>query len=170
MGWDVAVAAEWLAPEFLPRTGVAAAKMARWAGVAWARLGSRRLGAHRERGLLRERFELFEMSYQFVFRGPTGEVELNHLQSANGWFAPYPKTDEETGNDSQVDLDGDAVAAIGQQMTATQDAFEPAEKELHSPAKTVAERDQLGSEIEAAGRQQEDLRMALRIGPARVDF
>ena len=35
---------------------------------------ARPLGAHRERGLLRERFQLVEMSQEFVFRSPAGEV------------------------------------------------------------------------------------------------
>ena len=68
------------------------------------------------------------MSHQFLFRGPALEVELKHLQGANGWFPPHPETDEEAGNDGQIDLDRDTLWTVGQQMTATEDAFEPAKK------------------------------------------
>ena len=110
------------------------------------------------------------MSQQFLFRGPVHEVELNHLQGANGWLPPYPETDEQTGDDGQVDLDRNAVLAVGQQMTATQDALEPAKEEFHRPAKTVAQGHQLGGQIEATGRQQKDFRTALGIGLADFDF
>ena len=59
--------------------GAAAANVARLARGSGERLSIHGLGAHREPGLLRERFYLVEMSHQFVFRSPTGEVELNHL-------------------------------------------------------------------------------------------
>ena len=52
------------------------------------------------------------MGHEFVFCGPAGEVELNHLQGANGWLTTHPETDEKTGDDSQVDLDLDAVGAV----------------------------------------------------------
>ena len=78
--------------------------------------------------MLGERFKLLEMSHQFVFGSPAGEVELKHLQGANGWFPPHPETDEETGYDGQVDLNRDTVLAVGQQMTTTEDALEPAEE------------------------------------------
>ena len=110
------------------------------------------------------------MSHQFVFRGPAREVELNHLQGAKGWFPADPETDEQTGDDGQVDLDRDAVVAVGQQMTATQDALEPAKEEFHGPAKTVAQGHQLGGEVETTGRQQQDVRTALSVGLAGIDF
>jgi hypothetical protein len=63
--------------------------------------------------LRRERFELVQISQQLIFRGPAGEVELQHLQCANGGFPPDPKTDQQTGDDAQVDLDRHAVGTIG---------------------------------------------------------
>src|SRR5271170_3585539 len=95
------------------------AKTAWLVGEACQQPVNRTLGAHRERSLLREQFELVEMSHQFIFRGPAHEVELDHLQGANGGLSPHPETDQEAGDDGQVDLDRDAVAAVGQQMTAT---------------------------------------------------
>ena len=61
-----------------------------------------------------EWLELVEMSHQFVFRGPAYQVELNHLQSTNRGLPPHPETDQQTGDDGQVDLDLNAVAAVGQ--------------------------------------------------------
>src|ERR1700730_5372712 len=60
-------------------------------------------GAHRERGLLRGRWELVEMSRQFRFAGPTLEVELDHLEGANAGFPSGPETEEQAGDDRQVD-------------------------------------------------------------------
>ena len=54
------------------------------------------------------------MSHQLFVRGPADEVELKHLQSANGWFPPGPETDQEAGDDGQVDLDGDAGTAVSE--------------------------------------------------------
>src|ERR1700693_2621333 len=76
---------------------------------------------------------MLQMSHQFLFRGPAREVELQHLQSAKGWFAPGPQANEQTGNEGQVDLDRDAVQTVGQQMTTTEDALEPAKKEFRLP-------------------------------------
>ena len=53
------------------------------------------------------------MRHEFRFRGPASEVKLNHLQGAYGWLPPHPETDEEAGNDGQVDLDRDTVTAVG---------------------------------------------------------
>src|SRR5262245_4157932 len=100
------------------------------------------------------------MSRKIRLAGPALEVELNHVQGADARFATRPQTDEETGNHGQVDFHGDALRAVRQQMTATEDAFEPAEKQFHGPTKTVAQGNQLGSESEAAGHQQEDFRTA----------
>src|ERR1022692_280876 len=110
------------------------------------------------------------MRHQFFFRGPAHEVELDHLQGANGRLAANPETDQQAGNDGQVDLDRDTVAAVGQQMTTAEDAFEPAEKQLHGPAITVAQSDQLGREIEATRRQEQDVRPALGVDLAGIDF
>ena len=77
------------------------------------------------------------MSHQFVFGGPADEVELDHLQRAAGWLPPRPETDKQAGDDGQVDLNGDAVAAVGEQVPATEDAFEPTEKEFHAPAEAI---------------------------------
>src|SRR5450631_1929851 len=55
-------------------------------------------------------------------------------------------------------------------MTTAEDAFEPAEKEFHGPAITVAQRDQFGREVEPTGCQQEDVRPTLGVGLAGIDF
>ena len=110
------------------------------------------------------------MSHQFLFGGPALEVELDHFQGPDGGLPPRPEADEQTGNDGQVDLDGDAVLAVGQQMTATQDAFEPAEKEFHAPAITVAQGDQPGGQVEAAGRQEKNVGTAVGVGLSGFDF
>src|ERR1700733_9891340 len=110
------------------------------------------------------------MGRQFLFRGPAHEVELNHLQGANGRLAANPETDQQAGDDGQVDLNRHTVAAFGQQMTATKDAFGPPEKQLHGPAITVTQSDHLRGEIEPIRRQEQEVRPALRIGLAGIDF
>lgn len=110
------------------------------------------------------------MGLQFRFAGPALEVELNHLQGAHRWLAANPQTDQQAGDDRHIDLDSDARVTVRQQVPATQDAFEPAEEEFHAPAITVGQSHQLGSEVEAAGRQQQDLRTALGVGRAGSNF
>ena len=110
------------------------------------------------------------MGRQFRFAGPTLEVELDHLQGADAWFASRPEGDEQAGYHGQVDLNRDALLAERQQMTATQDALEPAKKQLHGPAKTVPQSDQFRREVETAGRQEQDVGTALCVRLAGIDF
>src|SRR5471030_3158225 len=97
------------------------------------------------------------MSLQFVFRGPAHEVVLKHVKRASGGLAAGPESDQQARDDGQIDLDGDAVAVVGQQMAATENALEPPEKEFNRPAKTVGQGNQLGVEVEATGRQQQNV-------------
>ena len=94
-------------------------------------------------------FELADVLQQFVGRRQAAEVELQHFPGSLGRLLAGPQADEQAGDDAQVDLDGDAVLAGGQQMLATEDALEPAEEQLDGPAVAVAQSNQFGVEVEA---------------------
>ena len=79
-------------------------------------------------------FELIDVRLQFFGRGQTAEVELQHFPGAFGWLLAGPEADEQAGDDPQVDLDGEAVSAGGQEMLATEDTLEPTEEQLDEPS------------------------------------
>jgi hypothetical protein len=83
--------------------------------------------------------------------GPTDEVELNHLQRSFGGFAASVQCDQQTGDQSDVQLDGDAVFTVGDEMAAAEDAFEPTKEKFYRPAIAVGERNEVGVEVEAIG-------------------
>src|SRR5271156_5496260 len=112
--------------------------------------------------------ELIDVRLQLLCSGPATEVELQHFPGALGRLLSGPQADEQAGDEAQIDLDGDAILAGGQQMLAAEDAFEPAEEQLDGPAVTVAEGDKFGVQIEAIGRQQQDDGVAVLVG--RVNF
>src|SRR5437899_238207 len=68
-----------------------------------------------------------KVNKQFLLRRPTTEVELQHFVRSLRRFLACPHADEQTGQHAQVDLDRQAVLAVGQQMPTAQNAFEPAE-------------------------------------------
>jgi hypothetical protein len=113
-------------------------------------------------------FESVDVRLQFLGRGQAAEVELQHLPGPLGRLLAGPQTDEQAGDDAQVDLDGDAVAAGGQEMLATEDALEPTEEQLDGPAVAITQSDQFGVEVEAIGGQEQDDGLAVFVGG--VDF
>src|SRR5208337_1917271 len=83
-------------------------------------------------------FQLLDVGLQFLPASQATKVELNHLQSPLRWLFSCPEADQQAGDDPQVDLDLNPIHVVGEQMTAAQDAFEPAEKQLHRPSIFVA--------------------------------
>jgi hypothetical protein len=78
--------------------------------------------------------QLLDVGLQFLPASEATEVELNHLQGPLRWLFSGPEADQQAGDDPQVDLDLNPIHVVGKQMTAAQDAFEPAEKQLRLPA------------------------------------
>jgi hypothetical protein len=114
-------------------------------GRAWVARAERRAAASTPRGesvkklptdnsgrlVGRLGFKPADVLQQFFDRGQAAEVELQHLPGSLGRFLASPKADEQAGDDGQVDLDGDAVLAGGQQVLTTQDALEPTEEQFN---------------------------------------
>ncbi len=57
--------------------------------------------------------EFADVLQQFFDRSHAAEVELQHFPGPLGRLPAGPQTDEQTGDDAQVDLDGHAVLAGG---------------------------------------------------------
>src|SRR4030095_13941697 len=70
------------------------------------------------------------MRDQFRFRGPSTEVEAQHLIRPLGRGAADPQADQQTRNEGGIDLDTHPIDPLAQQMPAAQHTFDPAEKQL----------------------------------------
>ena len=71
------------------------------------------------------------MSNQFSFRGPSTEVEAQHLIRPLGWCSSDPQADQQARNKGRIHLKAHPVDPLAQQMPAAQHTFDPAEKQLH---------------------------------------
>ena len=108
--------------------------------------------------------EARQMGFHLRQAGPADEVELDHLQRSFGRFAAGIQSDQQAGDQGDVQLDGDAVFTVADEMAAAEDAFEPSEKKLDRPAKTVGQRDEIGVEVEAVGDQPKIFDRAVGLG------
>src|SRR4030095_4468349 len=97
------------------------------------------------------------MSDQFRFRGPTTEVEAQHLIRPLGRGSSDPQADQQARNKGRIDLEAYPVEPLTQQMPAAQHTFDPAEKQLHGPAITICEGDQLRVEVQPIRHENHDV-------------
>src|SRR5215471_11724253 len=67
------------------------------------------------------------MSNQFSFRGPSTEVEAQHLIRPLGRCSSDPQADQQTRDQGRIHLEAHPIHALAQQMPAAQDTFDPAE-------------------------------------------
>src|SRR5882724_7570290 len=83
----------------------------------------------------RWRFQMqaVNMSDQFSFRGPSTEVETQHLICPLGRCLSDPQADQQARNKGRIHLEAYPVDPLTQQMPAAQHTFDPAEKQLHRP-------------------------------------
>src|SRR6266705_142746 len=70
------------------------------------------------------------MSDQFIFRGPSTEVETQHLICPLGRCLSDPQADQQARNKGGIHLEAYPVDPLTQQMPAAQHTFDPAEKQL----------------------------------------
>ena len=87
----------------------------------------------------------------FGFGVPAGEVEAEHFEQTFGRFSFGPEADEQGGDDRHVNLDGDAGAAVAEDLAAAEDALEPAETEFDLPALVVRDGDKFDSPVQVVG-------------------
>jgi hypothetical protein len=71
------------------------------------------------------------MSRHFIFICHTTEVKTEHFKRSFGWLAFGPQADEQTGNNSQIDLYCHTILRGAEQMATAEDAFEPPKKEFN---------------------------------------
>jgi prepilin-type N-terminal cleavage/methylation domain-containing protein len=114
--------------------------------------------------------QLLDVGLQFLPGRQASEVELNHLQRPLRWLLPCPEADQQARDDSQVNLDLNPIFVVGEQMTAAQDAFEPAKKEFHGPSVLVAQRHQLRRQVQKIRDQDQDIRLAIGVEFVGQDF
>jgi len=70
------------------------------------------------------------MGDQFSFRGPSTEIEAEHLIRPLGWGPFHPQADHQTRNEGGIDLEAHPVDPLAQQMPTAQHTFDPTEKQL----------------------------------------
>src|SRR5438132_11418386 len=81
------------------------------------------------------------MSDQFSFRGPSTEVETQHLICPLGRCLSDPQADQQARNKGGIHLEAYPVDPLTQQMPAAQHTFDPAEKQLDGPALVIDAQD-----------------------------
>src|SRR5271157_4951283 len=115
-------------------------------------------------------FQLLDVGLQFLPASQATKVELNHLQSPLRWLFSCPEADQQAGDDPQVDLDLNPIHVVGEQMTAAQDAFEPAEKQLHRPSIFVAQGHQVRRQVQEIRDQDQNIRLAVGVEFVSLDL
>ena len=98
------------------------------------------------------------MREQFDFTGPAREIQTQHLEGPFARLVARPQGYQQTGDQSQVDLDRHTVLTGRQQMLAAQNTFEPTEEKFHRPPELVRQGDQFGWQIEPIGEEMEGRR------------
>src|SRR5271157_5383328 len=115
-------------------------------------------------------FQLLDVGLQFLPASQATKVELNHLQSPLRWLFSCPEADQQAGDDPQVDLDLNPIHVVGEQMTAAQDAFEPAEKQLDRPSIFVAQGHQVRRQVQEIRDQDQNIRLAVGVEFVSLDL
>src|SRR6266540_715876 len=107
----------------------------------------------------RWRFQMqaVNMSDQCSFRGPSTEVETQHLIGPLGRCLSDPQADQQARNQGGIYLDAYPVDPLTQQMPAAQHTFDPAEKQLHRPPIAIRYGQQLGIQVQPIRDQDHDV-------------
>ena len=68
----------------------------------------------------RDEFLFLQMCSDFLQRGPTLKIELQHLPGSLGRLTSRPQDDEQAGDQGGVDLQGNAVLRCRQELAYSQ--------------------------------------------------
>ena len=126
-------------------------------------------GGRRSPDFQRDEFLFLQMCLDFLQRGPTLKIELQHLPGSLGRLTSRPQDDEQAGDQGGVDLQGNAVLRCRQELLTAKDAFQPAEKQFPRPLVTISQSDQLGGQVQLVGEQPPRLQLALVVGALYLD-
>ena len=108
------------------------------------------------RGLFVGEFQLCQVSFHLIRCGPAQHVEAEHLVRALRRLATRPEGQHQAGDDRAVGLNLDAVLVVTQQVTAAQQMFELAEKDLDGPTVGIEKCDDFGGDIEQVRGNPQD--------------
>jgi hypothetical protein len=93
------------------------------------------------------------MSDQFRVRGPSTEVETQHLICPLGRCSSDPQADQQARTKGRIHLEAHPVEPLTQQRPAAQDTVDPAEKQLALPDATY-KNDLVSPQALASGAEQ----------------
>src|SRR2546425_3377145 len=105
----------------------------------------------------RVQMQAVNMSDQFSFRGPSTEVETQHLICPLGRCLSDAQADQHARNKGGIHLEAYPVDPLTQQMPAAQHTFDPAEKQLHRPPIAIRYGQQLGIQVQPIRDQDQDV-------------
>ena len=101
------------------------------------------------------------MRDQFSFRGPSTEVETQHLICPLSRGLSNPQADQQTRNQGGIHLDAYPVDPLTQQMSPAQHTFAPTEKQFYRPPITICHGQQLGIQVQPIRNQHQHVGRAI---------
>src|SRR5256886_5716809 len=107
----------------------------------------------------RWRFQIqaVNMRDQFSFRGPSTEVETQHLICPLSRGLSNPQADQQARNQGGIHLDAYPVDSLTQQMSAAQHTFDPTEKQFYRPPIAICYGQQLRVQVQPIRDQDHDV-------------
>ena len=97
----------------------------------------------------------FNVPGQFFLIGPSHKVKGQHFKCPFGSLSTGPQGNQHAGNQSTVDLQGDTIVGLCQKVFTSQNAFEPAEKQLNLPPVPVQQDYGFSRKVHTVGNQQQ---------------
>src|SRR5688572_18891146 len=80
---------------------------------------------------------LLDQGHDLFSRGPAHHVKLEKFHHPLVRTTTDEKLQHQSGDQREVNLNGDPLRRFGKEMAAAQDAFDPAEEQLDGPTPTV---------------------------------
>ena len=96
---------------------------------------------------------------QILATGHTEQIKLDKLQHPAVRTPPAVELQEESGDQGEINFNGDAAGGLGQPMPTTLNAFDPAEEQFDAPTLAIKSGDQFRGHLLGllVGHQQEHL-------------
>ena len=91
------------------------------------------------------------VTLQFVFSGPTDEVEADYLVRSERRLAARPKADQQASDNGTVGLNLNAILLVTQQMPAAEEMLEEPKENLNGPSPRVNQSNGLGGNVQSIG-------------------
>ena len=88
--------------------------------------------------------QALHMGDYFCRSRPAAEIETEQLIGPFGRGAADPETDEQAGNQRQVDLQLHPILTVTEEMPTPQDTFTPPEKKFDCPPLAIRKGNEIG--------------------------